>query len=130
MANHKGSEGVVKVGSATIAELKSYSIEESAETIETTELGDSAKTFTAGTTSWSGSCDCYWDETDTTGQGALTAGAEVTMNFYPEGASLGDKYYTGTAIVDSLSVEAGQDDMVSASFSFTGNGALSFSTAA
>ncbi|MCP3896274.1 phage tail tube protein [Moraxella sp.] len=128
MANHKGSEGVVKVGTATIAELKSYSIEESAETIETTALSDAAKTFTAGTTSWSGSCDCYWDETDTTGQGALTAGAEVTMNFYPEGASTDDKYYTGTAIVDSLTVEAGQDDMVAASFSFTGNGALSFST--
>ncbi len=129
MANHKGSEGVVKVGSSTIAELKSYSIEESAETIETTTLSDAAKTFTAGTTAWSGSCDCYWDETDTSGQGALTAGAEVTMNFYPEGATAGDKYYTGTAIVDSLTVEAGQDDMVSASFSFTGTGALSFATA-
>ena len=39
MATHKGSEGLVKVGSATIAEVKSYSLEESADTIETTKMG-------------------------------------------------------------------------------------------
>jgi hypothetical protein len=128
MGIHKGSEGVVKVGSDTVAEIKSYSIEESAETIETTTLGDAAKTFTAGTTSFSGSMDANWDETDTA-QLAMTAGAEITISIYPEGTATGAKYKTGTAIIDSISIEGSQDDMVATSFSFTGSGALSDTTA-
>lgn len=34
MAIHKGSEGTVKVGSNAIANIRSYSIEESADTLE------------------------------------------------------------------------------------------------
>ena len=36
MAVHKGSEGVVKVGANTIAEVLDWSLNESADTIETT----------------------------------------------------------------------------------------------
>jgi hypothetical protein len=89
MATHKGSEGIVKVGSSNVvAEIRSYSIEESADTLEDTSMGDSAKTYKASLTSFSGSLDVFWDETDTSGQGALSIGAEVTLNFYPEGDSI------------------------------------------
>jgi hypothetical protein len=36
MAVHKGSEGTVKVGVNAIAEIRSYSIEETSDTLETT----------------------------------------------------------------------------------------------
>jgi hypothetical protein len=66
MATHKGSEGIVKVGSSNVvAEIRSYSIEESADTLEDTSMGDSAKTYKASLTSFSGSLDVFWDETDT-----------------------------------------------------------------
>ena len=45
MATHKGSEGTVKVGSNAVAEIRSYSIEESADTLEDTSMGDSARTY-------------------------------------------------------------------------------------
>ena len=45
MATHKGSEGIVKVGSNSVAEIRSYSIEESADTLEDTSMGDSARTY-------------------------------------------------------------------------------------
>ena len=93
MATHKGSEGTVKVGSNAIAEIRSYSIEESADTIEDTSMGDSARTYKASLTQFSGSIDVFWDETDTSGQGALDVGSEVTLNFYPEGDASGDTYY-------------------------------------
>lgn len=129
MATHKGSEGTVKVGANAIAELLSWSVEETAETIEDTSLGDTAKTFMAGTTSWSGSAECMWDETDTNGQGALTIGASVTLNLYPEGDTTGDTYYTGTALVTSISRSVGgNDETIKASFSFQGTGALTEST--
>jgi predicted secreted protein len=130
MANHKGSEGVVKVGANAVAEVKSYSLTETADTIEDTVMGDSARTYQSSLTSFSGSLDVHWDETDTTGQGALTIGASVTLNVYPEGASTGDTYYSGTAIVTSIAVTGSFDGMVMASIGVQGTGALSKSTAA
>jgi len=128
MATHKGSEGTVKVGSNAVAEIKSYSIEESADTLEDTSMGDSARTYKSSLTSFSGSLDVFWDETDTNGQGALSIGSEVTLNVYPEGDTTGDTYYTGSAIVTGVSRSASFDGLVEASISVQGNGALTTST--
>lgn len=128
MATHKGSEGTVKVGSNAIAEIRSYSIEESADVLEDTSLGDSARTYLSSLTSFSGSIDVLWDETDSSGQGALSVGSEVTLNFYPEGDGAGDTYYTGSAIVTGVSRSASYDGLVEASISVQGNGALSETT--
>lgn len=130
MATHKGSEGIIKVGANTVAEVKSYSIEETGDTVETTSMGDTARTFSPTLTSWTASVDVFWDETDTTGQGALTIGSEVTLNVYPEGADTGDTYYTGSAIVTGVSISASFDGTVDASISLQGTGALTSSTAA
>lgn len=128
MANHKGSEGTVKVGSNAVAEIRSFSIEETGDTLEDTSMGDSARTYLASLTSWSGSVDVFWDETDTSGQGALDVGSSVTLNLYPEGDAAADTYYTGTAIVTGKSVSSSFDGMVEASFSVQGTGALTEST--
>lgn len=130
MATHKGSEGLIKVGANTVAEVKSYSIEETGDTVETTSMGDVARTYSPTLTSWTASVDVFWDETDTTGQGALTIGAEVTLNVYPEGADTGDNYYTGSAIVTGVSISASFDGTVDASISLQGTGTLTASTAA
>lgn len=130
MATHKGSEGVIKVGANSVAEIRSYSIEESADTLEDTSMGDSARTYKTSLTSFSGSLDVFWDETDTNGQGALSIGSEVTLNVYPEGDTSGDTYYTGTAIVTGVSRSASFDGLVEASISVQGSGALSESTVA
>jgi len=128
MATHKGSEGTVKVGSNAVAEIRSYSIEESADTLEDTSMGDSARTYKPSLTSFSGSLDVFWDETDTSGQGALSIGSEVTLNVYPEGDTAGDTYYSGSAIVTGVSRTASFDGLVEASISVQGNGALTEST--
>ena len=128
MAVHKGSEGAVKIEANTVAEVRDWSLEETAETIDSTEMSDAAKTFEVGTTSWSGSVNAFWDETDTSGQGAMTVGSSVTLNLYPEGATSGDTYGSGTAIISSISKSAGIDGLVEASFSFQGSGALTWAT--
>jgi hypothetical protein len=128
MATHAGSEGTVKVGANAIAEIRSFSIEETADTIEDTTMGDGARTYKPSLTSFSGSVDVFWDETDSTGQGALTIGAEVTLNLYPEGPSPGDTYLSGSAIVTSRSISSSFDGMVEMSISVQGNGALTTTT--
>ena len=127
MATHKGSEGVVKIGTNTVSEVRSYSIEESAEVIESTSLGDSAKTFESSTTSFSGSLEVFWDETDTA-QTALSIGSSVTLNLYPEGADSGDTYYSGTAIVTGVTVTANNDSLVERTITVQGSGALTLTT--
>lgn len=128
MATHTGSEGTVKVGSNAIAEIRSFSIEESADTLEDTTMGDTARTYKPSLTTFTGSVDVLWDETDTSGQGALTIGAEVTLNLYPEGDAAGDTYLTGSAIVTGRSVNSSFDGLVEMSISVQGNGALTQTT--
>lgn len=125
---HKGSEGTVHVGTDAIAQIRSYTVDETADVIESTTLGNTSKTFEASTTSFSGSIDVFWDETDTA-QIALSVGSSVTIKFYPEGASTGDKYYSGTAIVTGVSITANNDSLVEASISIQGSGALTLATA-
>jgi predicted secreted protein len=128
MAAHKGSEGTVHVGTDAVAEIRSYSVEETSDTVETTSMGDTARTHLASLTSFSGSIDVFWDEVDTA-QIALTVGTSVTIKFYPEGTASSAKYYTGTAIVTGVSRSASFDGMVEASISVQGTGALTLATA-
>ncbi len=128
MATHTGSEGTVKVGSDAIAEIRSFSIEEAADTLEDTSMGDTARTYKSSLTNYTGSIDVLWDETDTTGQGGLTIGAEVELNLYPEGDTSGDTYYTGNAIVTGRTINSSFDGLVEMSISVQGNGALTETT--
>jgi hypothetical protein len=128
MATHTGSEGTVKVGVNAIAEIRSFSIEESADTLEDTTMGDTARTYKSSLTNYTGTIDVLWDETDTTGQGALTIGAPVTLNLYPEGDTSGDTYYTGAAIVTGRTINSSFDGLVEMSISVQGSGALTQTT--
>ena len=130
MATHTGSEGTVKVGINAIAEIRSYSVEQTADTVEDTTMGDSWRTHKTTLRSWTASVDCFWDETDTNGQGALSVGTEVTLNLYPEGATTGDAYLTGTGIVTGKTINASFDGMVESSISVQGTGTLTTGTAA
>ena len=128
MATHIGRDGVIKVGSNSVAELRSFSIDETGDTVEDTVMTDTARSYISTLTSFTGSADVYWDETDTTGQGALTVGASVTIGFYPEGEASGYTYYSGTCIVTGVSRSASFDGMVEASITLQGSGALTAAT--
>jgi predicted secreted protein len=128
MGTHAGSEGKVFIGEDQVAEVKSWSMEVTSDTVDASVIGTQWRKNQATIKGWSGSFDAFWDETDTTGQGALTAGATVTLNLYPEGDDTGDKYWSGDAIITSVSYSASFDGLVEASFSFTGTGALSTQT--
>ncbi len=128
MANHTGSEGTVKVGANAVAEIRSFSIDETGDTIEDTALGDSFRSFKAGMRQWSGTIDTWWDETDTSGQGALDVGSSVTLNFQPEGSDSGDTQLQGTALITGKTINSSFDGMVEASYSVTGVGGLTEST--
>lgn len=128
MANHKGSEGLVKVGTATVAEVTSWSFQESINLIDDSEMSDAAETHLTGRTKASGTVECHWDETDATGQGAMTIGASITLNLYPEGAVAADTFWSCTATISSIDRSTGIDEMVKASFAWTASGPVTEST--
>jgi len=127
MATHTGSEGTVKIGSDTLGEIRSYTVESTGETIEDSSMGDAARTYKAGLTTFTASFEVYFDETDTA-QNAVDAGSSVTFSVYPEGADAGDTYYTGSGIVTGRSITATFDGMVEMSLSVQGSGALTETT--
>jgi hypothetical protein len=130
MATHTGSEGTVRVGTTNnVLEIRSYSIEETADTAEDTAMGDSYRTFKTTLKAWTGSIDVFWDELDTTGQGALIVGSEVAIRFMPEGATAGDTYLFGQAIVTGKTVTGSFDGMVESTITVQGTGALASATA-
>ena len=127
MATHTGSEGLIKIGATTVGELRSYTLEQTADTIEDTSMGDSSRTYKSALKGFSGSASLFFDEADS-GQILIVVGSEIAIKVFPEGASSGDKFYEGNAIVTAYNVSASFDGMVEAEMTFTGTGALSLST--
>ena len=127
MATHTGSEGTVKVGSNAIAEIRSYSISEVGDTVEDTAMGDTAKTYKASFTDFSGSVETYFDDTDTA-HNNCTAGSSIVLNLLMEGNTSGDHKLTGSAIVTSRSIGVSSDGIVTATYSFQGTGGLTETT--
>ena len=128
MATKLGREGLIKLSSTTIGELRNYALTHSSDTVEDSVLGDTYRTRLASMKTFSVSGDLYWDEGDA-GQLLITIGSSVTLNLYPEGASTGDVYYSGAAIVTQFNVSASFDGVIEGQISFEGNGPLSTLTA-
>jgi predicted secreted protein len=124
MATKLGRDGLIKISSTTIGELRNYALTHTSDTVEDSVLGDVYRTRIGSMKTWSASGDLYWDEGDA-GQLLITIGSSVTLNLYPEGASAGDTYYTGAAIVTQFNVSAAFDGLIEGSIAFEGNGVLS-----
>jgi len=128
MATFTGKAGVVQTGSNALAEVRSYSITQTGDTTESTAMGDSAKTFEATLTEFSGSVDVFFDDTDTSGQVSLTIGSSFTLNLAPEGTASGAYKLSGTAIVTDITRTAAHDGLVEMTIAFQGTGALAIGT--
>ena len=133
MATTTGSSGVVKLqvagtSVAVVGEVRSFTIDGSADTIEDSTMGDTARTYKAGLESSTVTLECYWDDTDAQ-QLVLDNRASIDFEIYPTGTGTGEKYYSGTGLVTSKSISASFDGMVEASFSLQVSGAVTEATA-
>lgn len=128
MANFSGNAGEVYLGANKVAEVLDFTLTEGVATIDNSALDDADDTHLVGSANWNGSISCFWDDTDTTGQQAMTVGASVSLNLRPEGTGVGDAEFSGTATIESIETGLSRNGMVTASFSFKGNGALTKGT--
>ena len=127
MATHHGKEGVVTAGGTAIGELTGFTIETTGDVVEDTQLSDSEKSFLAGRTSFSGTLEMHYDETDAQ-QETLTAGSSISFVLLPEGNTSGDQSFTGSGIITGMNINNTMDGIVSRSVTFQGTGALTKST--
>ena len=140
MAILTGNNGVVKVADAdgsltSLAAVRSFSIEMSSDTIETTTMGTDARTYVKGLSSFSGTAEIYWDSgefptADTTGE---LAGLNPTLETVGHAAYAIELYlddtsnkFSGNIIITGSTVNSSMDGMVEASISFQGSGALAY----
>jgi len=132
MATKSGASGVVKIAAsggsvAVVGEVRSYTFEGSADTIEDSVMGDTVRTYKPSLKTNTLSLECYWDESDAQ-QAVLDESAEIEFELYPTGTGAGEIYYAGSGIVTSKSITASFDGMVEASFSVQCNGQVVEST--
>ena len=127
MAVHHGKEGEVVVGGTAVGELVSFTLETTGDVVESTKMSDSAKSFIAGRTSFSGTLEMHFDEADSV-QTQLTAGASITFKLLPEGGSTGDRKFEGASVITGMSVSQPLDGVVARSVTFQGTGALTIGT--
>jgi len=136
MAILVGNAGVITIeddaGSAqTVAEVRSYTIETTADTIETSKMGSSTRSYVKGLSTYSGSADVYFDATHlTTIDINPTVGSVGALNkivgikLFPEGTGTS---FNGDVIITGYSVTASFDGLIEATISFQGTGAVAYS---
>lgn len=140
MAILTGNNGVVKVADAdgtltSLAAVRSFSIEMSSDTIETTTMGTDARTYVKGLSSFSGTAEIYWDDAEfptADGSGEL-AGINPTLEPVGHAAYAIELYlndtankFSGNIIITGSTVNSSMDGMVEASISFQGSGQLAY----
>jgi len=139
MATLTGNNGGVTVGSTAVAAVRSFSVEMTRDTIETSVMGTDVRTYISGLSSFSGTADIYFDPSEFDGAestfnptAGLVGASGVAVKFYLEQnySSTSDYAFTGDVIVTGYTVNSSMDGMVEASISFQGTGATVFSTTA
>ena len=152
MSEIKGVNGVVKVGPTggtvyALLHVTSFNLEETSETIDVTTMGDTSRSILSTFRGFTGTVDGYWDDNDVNlGHDADSAdttvpdsadGADVvgttsrirvgdTIDFELYPAGTGGSYYSGSAILTSVSRSASFDGAVEYSIAFDGTGDLTY----
>jgi hypothetical protein len=139
MAILTGNNGALKVNGISVGQVRSFSVEITADTIETSVMTTDVRTYVAGMSSYSGSADVYFDASDfdtnesTFNPTAGLVGASgVSVVFYLQEnySSTSDYAFTGNVIVTGYTVNTSMDGLVEASISFQGTGQTTFGTGA
>ena len=134
-ATYTGEAGVVKFSDDTsavvaVASVRSFTLDQETQTIESSVMGTTGRTYLAGLTQFSGTMDVYLRDDDD-GQNSLFSaiGANpAAIELYPSGETTGVKL-SGDVIITGHSITSNFDGMVEASITLQGSGALTSATA-
>ena len=106
----------------TVAELRSWSLDESSDVVESTNMSSGQiRKYLATHKSWSGTMDVYMTFDDSTGGHEYTTvdtevpviavGSEYMFKFYVDASTVTFAHYDGTGIVTGISRSVSHDGM-------------------
>jgi len=130
MPFYTGRTGKLKLGNNEVAKVRDWALDVSLDPIETTALGDTAQTYTAGMSSATGNATVSYYTGATTGvvqllekivtTGPITDANQVELTF-----EVGiNQYFKANAWITNASISSSTNELTSVSFQFTVNGAL------
>tara|TARA_S200002703_G_scaffold114700_2_gene100217 strand:+ start:4430 stop:4849 length:420 start_codon:yes stop_codon:yes gene_type:complete len=127
---YTGESGVVKFSDDTsavvaVASVRSFTIDQETQAIESTVMGSSGRSYLAGLTQFSGTMDVFFRDDDD-GQNSIFSAVgsnPAAVELYPSGETTGVKL-SGSIIITGHSITSNFDGMVEASVTFQGSGAL------
>jgi len=136
MAAIRGTAGVLSIGGVTLAEITSFTLDTTMDTIETTAMGDQSRTYVKGLNTFTVSGDVVLEATNAATQytdiGQLKAVADGSGDpagaviLYPEGTGTGNIKLSGAVVVTGFSVTGSFDGIVTGSFTAQGTGDLTY----
>lgn len=118
MTTATGNSGVLSFGGSDITELKSWSLEESAEQIDDTAMGDTNRTSKSGLPTANGTIEVHYDEADSV-QEAMDAGAAGALVLYPKGNASLSPRITLTVQITGRSTSGAIDEILPQSFNYS-----------
>ena len=122
MSRLAGKAGEVTIGGATVAGIKSWTIDQAVDVHESTAFDSSGvKAYIPGSSGWSGSFEGYKDGAP------LTIGTEIALVL--KESQTATQKFNGQAIITGLSGGTSIDGLVTYSYTFQGTGALTIPTA-
>ena len=138
---YSGRDGVMQLGGVTLAKVVNFAFQSSLETLETTTLGESVRSYSPGVLGYSGNASLLYYKDDAgsinttnllnklikTGTDGVSSSDTVELTLrWVDGTDNNDIKFT--AYITSASMGASTGDIVRAEISFVGTGALSAAT--
>jgi len=135
---YTGRDGVLQLSGTTLAKVVNFSLQADLETLETTTLGDSLRSYSPGVLGYSGSASLLYYKDDgggintanllnkliRTGTGGVSSSDTVELTLrWVDGTDENDIKLT--AYITSATIGASTGEITRADISFTGTGALS-----
>jgi len=123
-------EFTVDGGSAEkVAELTSWSITHTQETLDNTVMGNSYRSFCGGLKSWEGSCEVIWTSEQDSAHSvdevfAIGSTGSITAYWDDNATPANDLKASGNCIITSIEYGVTTGELATATVNFQGTGAL------
>lgn len=128
MANYQGNNGAVKIKSGSdaltaVADVRSWSVTMTRDTVERTAMGDDFRTYLKGLQTYTGSMEIvYNDSEDAIVNTAFNPDTDATVNveLYADINNTTTAKFTGDVIITSFAVTNTFDGLMTATVDFQG----------
>ena len=117
MTTQTGNSGSLSFAAGVITELKTWSLDEAAEQIDDTAMGDTFRTSKAGLPSATGTIEVHYDEADTV-QESMDAGQSGVLILFPKGNTSGEPRITMTVQITSRGTSGAIDEILPQTFAY------------